>query len=63
MRKDSHVRAVFSHQKERDLHYANPFQNPPAMLVVNSFSFKPSICYTKKLMCAKLYVRLATVHK
>ena len=33
------------------------------MLVVNSFSFKPTICYTKKLLCAKLYVRLATVHK
>ena len=33
------------------------------MLVVNSFSFKPTIYYTKKLLCAKLYVRLATVHK
>ena len=33
------------------------------MLVANSFSFKPTICYTKKLLRAKLYVRLATVHK
>jgi hypothetical protein len=38
-------------------------QKPPAMLVANSFSFKPTICYTKKLLRAKLYVRLATVHK
>ena len=38
-------------------------QKPPAMLVANSFSFKPTICYTKKLLRAKLYVRLANVHK
>ena len=43
--------------------FATPFQKPPAMQVVNSFSFKPCLYYTKKLLCAKLNVRLATVYK